>query len=315
MKLHLAAAVAILTLFSLASPASAQNRLVTQGNGKLAIVGRDGQIEWQMPWEGIHDIHALPHGRLMVQQGSSKIAEIDIAQKKVVWSYDSAASNGNHGHEVQVHAFQPLDGGRVMIAESGPGRIIEIDRAGKLLHEIKLKVEHPHPHTDTRLARQLENGHYLVCHEGDGVVREYDHDGQVTWEYAVPLFGFAPKPGHGSEAYGNKCFAAVRLPSGNTLISTGNGHRVLEVTQEKKIVWQITQDELPGITLAWVTTLEVLPNGHYVIGNCHAGPGQPLVIELDPKTKRVVWSLDQYETFGNAVSNSQILDAGGAVLR
>jgi hypothetical protein len=325
MKLSLIVGVTTLALLSITPPATAQHRLVIQGNGKLAIVARDGQIEWHMPWEGIHDVHARPDARvghaeqpggtLMVQQGASKIAEIDIAQRKVVWSYDSATSNGNRGRRVEVHAFQPLDGGRVMIAESGPARIIEIDRAGKLLHQIKLKVEHPQPHTDTRLARQLENGHYLVCHEGDGVVREYDHDGHVTWEYPVPLFGLAPKPGHGPEAYGNKCFAAVRLPSGNTLISTGNGHRVLEVTPEKKIVWQITQDELPGITLAWVTTLEVLPNGHYVIGNCHAGPGQPLVIELDPITKRVVWTLDQYDTFGNAVSNSQVLDAVGPVLR
>ena len=325
MKLPLIVGFTTLALLSFTQPARAQHRLVLQGNGKLAIVARDGQIEWHMPWEGIHDVHARsdvrvghseqPGGRLMVQQGSSKIAEIDIAQRKVVWSYDSATSNGNKGQRVEVHAFQPLDGGRVMIAESGPARIIEIDRTGKLLHEIKLKVEHPHPHTDTRLARQLENGHYLVCHEGDGAVREYDHDGQVTWEYPVPLFGLAPKPGHGPEAYGNKCFAAVRLPSGNTLISTGNGHRVLEVTPQKKIVWQITQRELPGITLAWVTTLEVLTNGHYVIGNCHAGPGQPLVIELDPKTKRVVWTLDQYDTFGNAVSNSQVLDAVGPVLR
>jgi hypothetical protein len=202
-----------------------------------------------------------------------------------------------------------------MIAESGPGRIIEVDRTGTLLHEVKLKIDHRHPHTDTRLARQLNEGHYLVCHEGDGVVREYDHAGRLTSEYPVPLFGQSPKPGHGPEAYGNKCFAAVRLPSGNTLISTGNGHGVLEVTPLKEIVWQIQQRDLAGITLAWVTTLDVLPNGHYVIGNCHAGPGQPLVIELDPKTKKVVWTFDQFETFGNSVSNSQVLDAGGPVLR
>ena len=44
-------------------------------------------------------------------------------------------------------------------------------------------------------------------------------------------------------------------------------------------------------------------------------PGQPLLVELDPKTKQVVWTFDQYETFGNSVSNSQILGAGGEVLR
>jgi hypothetical protein len=309
MRRRLPIAVAILIILPLAQSARAQHRLVLQGNGKLAIVGRDGHVEWQMPWEGIHDIHASPGGTVMVQQGPSKIVEIDVAGRKVVWSYDSATSNGNRGQRVEVHAFQPLGGGRVMIAESGPARIIEVDRAGKLLHEIKLKVNHRHPHTDTRLARQLHDGHYLVCHEGDGAVREYDRAGRVTWEYPVPLFGRSPEPGHGPEAYGNKCFAAVRLPSGNTLISTGNGHRVIEVTPQKEIVWQIQQRELPKITLAWVTTLEVLPNGHYVIGNCHAGPGQPLVIELDPKTKKVVWTFDQYDTFGNSVSNSLVLDA------
>jgi hypothetical protein len=206
-----------------------------------------------------------------------------------------------------VHAFQPLDGGRMMIAESGPGRIIEIDREGKLLSEVKLKIEHRHPHTDTRLARKLASGNYLVCHEGDGVVREYDPAGKIVWEYEVPLFGKEPRGGHGPEAWGNKCFCALRLASGNTLISTGNGHSVIEVTPEKKVVWQIAQNDLPNITLAWVTTLEVLPSGNYLLGNCHAGPRQPLLVEIEPKTKKVVWTFDQFDAFGNSVSNSKVL--------
>lgn len=293
----------------------AAHRLIVQGNGRLAIVKADGQVEWEMPWGGIHDVHVLKNGHIMVQQGSAKVAEIDPQTKQVVWSYDSSKQNGNEGKKVEVHAFQPLDDGRVMIAESGPGRIIEVDRGGKLLKEIKLKVDHPHPHTDTRLVRKLSTGNYLVCHEGDGVVREYDREGQVAWEYEVPLFGRQPKGGHGPEAFGNKCFAAVRLPTGNTLMATGNGHSVLEVTPDKRIVWKIEQHDLPGITLAWVTTLEVLPNGNYIIGNCHAGPDQPLLIELDPKTKRVVWMFDRHATFGNDVSNTQILDAAEPVLR
>lgn len=307
----LAVAFAVCTVAS----AYAEHRLVTQGNGKLAIVGEGGKIEWQMPWGGIHDLHVLPNGNLMVQQGASKIVEIDRDKREVVWEYDSAVSNGNAGGKVEVHSFQPLADGHVMIAESGPARIIEIDRQGKLLHTVKLKVNHPHPHTDTRLVRKLPNGHYLVCHEGDGAVREYDATGDMVWEYEVPMFGKETRPGHGPEAFGNKCFAAVRLPSGNTLISTGNGHSVIEVTPQKEVVWKVEQSELPGITLAWVTTLEVLPSGNYVIGNCHAGPGQPLLVELDPKTKKVAWTFDQFDAFGNSVSNSQVLDAGDGVLR
>src|SRR5690606_25546899 len=98
-----------------------------------------------------------------------------------------------------------------------------------------------------------------------------------------PLFDKEKKPGHGLDAFGNQVFSAVRLPNGNTLIGGGNGHCVLEVTPDKEIVWELHQDDLPGIRLAWVTTLEVLPNGNYVIGNCHAGPGNPLLIEVEPE--------------------------------
>lgn len=308
--------LSLLLAAAFALPAFAGHRLVTQGNGKLAIVDADGKIEWEMPQGDIHDIHVGPDGHIFVQQGMKKIVEIDPAQKKVVWSYDCANENGNAGKPIEVHSFQPLADGKMMIAESGIGRIIEIDRDGKLLKEVKLVVDNPHPHRDTRLVRKLENGNYLVCHEGDGKVREYDGEtGDIVWEYDVPLFDKKPAGGHGAEAWGNQCFAAVRLPNGNTLISTGNGHGVIEVNHDKEVVWRLTQNELPGITLAWVTTLEVLPNGDYVIGNCHAGPGQPLLVEIDPKTKKVVWTFDQYDRFGNSVPNSQILDVEGDVIR
>lgn len=298
---------------AIAVPTFAGHRLITQGNDKLVIVDADGNTEWEMKWGGIHDVHVLKNGHILVQQGGAKVAEIDPKTKEVVWSYDSANQNGNEGKPIEVHAFQPLPNGHLMIAESGAGRIIEVDRDGKIHKQIKLKVNHPHPHTDTRLARKLSNGNYLVCHEGDGFVREYDgKSGDVTWEYEVPMFGKEARGGHGPEAFGNKCFAAVRLANGNTLIATGNGHSVIEVTPAKEVVWKIEQKDLPGITLAWVTTLEVLPNGHYVIGNCHAGERQPLLVELDPKTKKVVWQFDQYSKFGNNVSNSQILDADNA---
>jgi len=287
-----------------------------QGNGKLAIVDASGSVEWEMEWGGIHDIHVLPNGHIMVQERMRKVVEIDPATKQVVWSYDSSQQNGNAGKKIEVHAFQPLPNGRIMIAESGPARIIEINRDGKLLHEVKLQVANPHPHRDTRLVRKLDNGNYLVCQEGDGVVREYDgQSGKIVWDYPVPLFGKAPAGGHGPEAFGNQAFAAVRLKNGNTLIATGNGHSVLEVSPEKKVVWQIHQNDLPGITLAWVTTLEVLPNGHYVIGNCHAGPDNPLLIEIAPKTKKVVWQFDRFDLFGNSAPNSQLLNVKGDVIR
>ena len=300
--------LSILALAALSlAPLHARDVLL-QGKGKL-VLWRDGKVAWEMPWGGIHDIHQGEDGRIYVQKDMREVCGIDPEKKEVVWRYDSTKSNGNEGKRLEVHAFQPLDGGKMMIAESGVGRIIEVDRDGKLLREVALKREHPDAHRDTRLARKLDNGHYLVCQEGDGAVREYDADGKVVWEYAVPMFGKEPKGGHGPEAFGNCTFSALRLKSGNTLLTTGNGHSVLEVTPEKEIVWKIGQNDLEGITLAWVTTLQILPNGNYVIGNCHAGPGQPILIEVEPKTKKVVWTLDGFEAFGNDVSNSVVTKA------
>ena len=156
----------------------------------------------------IHDIHQLDNGLLLTREGRTGVVEINPATKKVVWRYDSAKANGNEGKPVEVHAFERLENGLTMIAESGIARIIEVDRQGVIQHSIPLVVDNPSTHSDTRLVRSTSQGTYLVAHEADGKVREYDRaSGEVIWEYEVPMFGKDPKPGHGPEAYGNRLFA------------------------------------------------------------------------------------------------------------
>jgi outer membrane protein assembly factor BamB len=274
---------------------------------RIAIVDKTGRIEWEYRIGTLHDLHYLPGGTILFHRDIRTIVEVDPKTNQVVWQYDASKANGNEGKKVEVHAFQRLADGNTMIAESGVGRIIEVDRSGKLVKEIKLKRNHPSTHSDTRLVRKLENGRYLVSHEADGAVREYDGEGRVVWEYEVPLFDQKPAGGHGPEAWGNQTFQPLRLANGNTLISTGNGHGIIEVTPEKKIVWELHQKDLPGITLAWVTTLQVLPSGNIVFGNCHAGPENPQLIEVT-RDKRVVWTFKDQANFGNSTTNSQVLD-------
>jgi outer membrane protein assembly factor BamB len=285
------------------------HRFITadSSKGRIAIIAADGTTEWEYKIGPLHDLHVLHDGHVLFQDTWTHLVEVDPESNKVVWEYDSARHNGNEGKSVEVHAFQRLDDGVTVIAESGVSRIIEVDRDGKLIRQIRLKVSKSDAHRDTRLVRKLESGNYLVCHEGDGLVREYDAKGETAWEYKVPVFDKQPKEGHGVEAFGNQCFAALRLKNGNTLISTGNGHSVLEVTPKKEIVWSLHQNDLPGIQLAWVTTLQVLPNGNIVLGNCHAGPKNPQIIEVS-RDKKVVWSFHDFERFGDATTNTQILD-------
>lgn len=304
--------LALSLLLAALAPALAQEgpgrRLIAAdySTKRVAILAPDGKIEWEAKTDSIHDLQVLRNGNILFQRSFQHLVEVDPKTNQTVWEYDSAKMNGNEGKRVEVHAFQRLPGGLTMIVESGPARIIEVDRDGKIVKEIKLVVKNPDPHSDTRLARKLRNGHYLVSHERDGAVREYDADGKVVWEYEVPLFGKERKGGHGPEAWGNQTFAALRLPNGNTLISTGNGHGILEVTPAKEIVWQLQQNDLPGITLAWVTTLQARRNGNIVFGNCHAGPDNPQIIEIT-RDKKVVWTFKDFKNFGNALSNSRVL--------
>jgi hypothetical protein len=287
----------------------APRRLLAADDSKqrLAIIAPDGSLEWETKVGAIHDACVLPNGNVLLQQGWTKVVEM-TPEKQTVWSYDAGRMNGNEGKRVEVHAFQRLEDGLTMIVESGPARIIEVDSQGKIRHEIKLKVSHPNPHSDTRLVRKIANGHYLVAHESDGFVREYNGAGDIVWDYEIPLFGKERKAGHGPESFGNSVFSAVRLVNGNTLIGAGNGHAVLEVTPEKRIVWKVEQNDLPGITLAWVTRVERLRNGNTLIGNCHAGPENPQFIEVT-REKKVVWTFKDFVNFGNSTPVQAVLGA------
>ncbi|MBY0514280.1 MAG: PQQ-like beta-propeller repeat protein [Gemmataceae bacterium] len=297
-----------LLLLSLASPVIAAGpgyRVLAQDNGHVAIVGADGKVEWQVECKyNSHDIHLLSTGNLLLHTGPATVTEL-TRDKKVVWQYEAKPKAGYTGR-VEVHAFQRLADGNTMVAESGNRRVVEVDTDGKVVKEIPLTVNRPDPHRDTRLVRKLPTGNYLVCHEGDGAVREYDPAGKVVWEYKLDLAGRPRSPGHGPEGHGTEVFGALRLPGGNTLIAGGNNNRVFEVTPEGKVVWSIDQKELPGITLAWVTTLEVLPNGNVIVGNCHAGPDDPQLFEVT-RDKKVVWTFKDHKTFGNSTAAAQVL--------
>jgi outer membrane protein assembly factor BamB len=287
------------------SPAAPGRRVLAAdySTHRIAIIGADGAVEWEHPIDSIHDLQLLPSGNVLFQTTWTRLVEVDPSSSEVVWEYDSAIKNGNRGKRVEVHSFQRLPSGDTMIAESGAGRIIEVDAEGNIQRRVAPKIDNPDPHRDTRLVRKLASGNYLVTHEGDGAVREYDGEGNVVWEYAVQLFGKEPRGGHGASAWGNAVFAAERLANGNTLIATGNGHSVIEVTPQKEIVWHLKQDDVPGVTLAWVTTLQPLPNGNLIIGNCHAGPKNPQIVEVT-RDKQLVWQFKDFEHFGDALSNS-----------
>ncbi len=265
------------------------------GKNILAITDAKGEVIWshktagpQHGHTGHHDVHLLANGNILFHDTWTTLKEITLDQR-VVWTYDSAKMNGNAGKRVDVHAFARLKNGNTMIVESGVGRVIEVDKKGKLVHQFALKKGGTQ---NTRWARHTLTGTLLVCSEQPGVVTEYNRKGKVIWDYYI----------------NTRVYGAIRLKNGNTLIASGSGKSIVEVTPAKKVVWEI-KDKVPGtdIGLGWMTCLQELPNSNRIIGNCHAGDKNPQIFEIT-KGKKVVWQWDEWDLVGNGLACWQVLD-------
>ncbi|WDE97340.1 PQQ-binding-like beta-propeller repeat protein [Lentisphaera profundi] len=267
--------------------------LVSASYGKniVAICDKDGKAIWQYKTkgqkaghDGHHDVQMLANGNILFHDSWTHILEVTL-DNKIVWEYDSSKQN-NKGH-VQVHAFSRLANGNTMIVESGIGRIIHVDKEGKLLKEFPLK-RGAH---NTRWARMTKTGGYVVASEDFGVV-EYDAEGKILWEYAIK----------------GRVYGARKLKNGNTFICAGGANRILEVSAAKEVIWEINK-KVPNsnIELGWMTCIQESEAGNYIVGNCHAGPNNPQIFEVD-KNKKVIWEFNNFDLVGNGLACWEVLE-------
>ena len=258
--------------------------------GKVFIVAPDGGVEWEYPARNCNDLWVLPNGNLLFNTGHG-VKEV-TRDKKVVFNYQSKS---------EIYACQRLDNGDTFLAECNTGRLLEVSPAGKIVKEIRLLPDGKDGgHAYIRNARKLPNGNYLVTHYGGQKVTEYSPDGKIVRKI--------PAPGGPHSAF--------RLPNGNTLIACGdkikNGAQVIEVAPDGKIVWSVTSDELPGISLKFMTGLQRLPNGNTIMSNWlgHGNLGKaPHLIEVTP-AKEVVWTFADHKTM-KTISSVFLLDVPG----
>jgi hypothetical protein len=264
---------------------------------ETAIIDAAGQTLWTYPG-GSRDAWALPGGNVLIALSKSKEfpggAVVEVTrEKKRVFVFP--------GTQSEVNTVQPLENGRILLTEAGNHpRLLEVTRDGKIAVEVPLQAQTQNHHLQSRMARKLANGNYLVPQLLDRVVREYAPDGKIVWEVKTPDVPKESWP-----------FTAVRVPSGHTLITCTHGAHVIEVDAAGKIVWQLVNADLPGAPLKDPCGAQRLPNGNTVIATYgNHGPGIKL-IEVTP-AKEVVW------TYANDRKQSlhtvEILDTNGVAL-
>ncbi|MEZ0265930.1 MAG: PQQ-binding-like beta-propeller repeat protein [Phycisphaerae bacterium] len=240
------------------------------------ILGEDGKETWR--WNGpTRDGWVLANGNVLLAAAKSKaypagaIVEVDKVGK-TVWEFK--------GTQSEVDAVQPLAGGNVLLTESGPKpRLMEVTHEGKVAVEFPLQCQTKNFHMQTRMARKLAGGNYLVPHLLDRVVREYDKAGKTVWEFKTP-----------DEPKESWPFTAIRLENGNTLIDCTHGNMVIEVDKDGKEVWRVTNADLGSALLKDPCGAQRLANGNTVIASYGAGGADEVkLLEVTPE-KKVVWT-------------------------
>jgi hypothetical protein len=259
------------------------------------IINEAGEKEWDAGRKGARDGWVLENGNVLIAW--KEIAKELTPEKKVVFEYKLDAKNKELG------TIQRLEDGNTLITELGAEpRLLEVDKSGKIVVEFPLQPETQNAHMQTRMARKLPNGNYLVPHLLAFKVKEYTSTGEVVKEFPTDMEALG-----GREAK-NWPFTAIRLENGNTVACLTNGNKVVELDPDGKVVWQVSNEDLPGNPIDDACGGQRLPNGNTVITAYHAKKGIKL-FEVN-RDKEIVW---KYEG-PCRVHHFQILTTNGEAL-
>jgi len=245
--------------------------------GRLTqLINEKSEVVWQVN-EHSRDGSVLTNGNILFS--ANNVAKEMTRDMKVVWRYALTKPNKELGTAWR------LANDNTLVVERGPKpRLLEITKDGKVAVEVPLKPETDNSHMQTRMARKLANGNYLVPHLLAFKVKEYKPDGTVVNEIKTDLAEL------GGRAAENWPFTAIRLANGNTVVNLTHGNKTVEFDRDGKVVWMIDNSHVNG-RFADPCGGQRLPNGNTVISSyAQRNPGKVRVFEVNHE-KEVVWEL------------------------
>ncbi|WP_372774726.1 hypothetical protein [Mangrovibacterium sp.] len=230
--------------------------------GKVLLLNSREEIIREIEAKNTYDAHQLKGGNILYtcHYGVQIITPAD----EIAFDYQS---------ESEIFACQAIEKNRILIGECSAGRLLEVDRKGKILKVIPLTYK-VGGHICFRSARKLENGNYMVSQYGDKTVREYNSDGEIIQEFVRP----------------NNVYGAHRLENGNTVIADKFALSIYD--KNGNLIWEFNAKEYPELGVNHLAGFQYLPNNEIVVcnwlGHKPFKKGVPLFkINLD---KKVIWT-------------------------
>ena len=239
-----------------------------------AIIDEDNHIVWQVP-ERSRDGFVLPSGNVLFSNGQQ--AKEYTREGEVVFQYTLDAVNKELGTVVR------LPDGNTLVVERGPKpRLLELSADGAIRVEVPLQPDSDNAHMQTRMARKLPSGNYIVPHLLAFAVKEYEPDGKVVRVIKTDLEEL------GGRKEENWPFTAIELASGNLLVNLTHGNKTVEFNPAGEVVWRVDTRDVDG-RFADPCGGQRLANGNTVI--CSYGQQKPEMAKVFEITreKKVVW--------------------------
>jgi hypothetical protein len=241
---------------------------------KTVLLNEKSEILWQTKGYG-RDGFVLENGNILVSVAN--VAKEISRDGKLVWSYQLSKGNKELGTCVR------LENGNTLVVERGvEPQLLEVAADGRIEVRVSLKPETNNAHMQTRMARKLPNGNYLVPHLLAFAVKEYQPDGKVVRTIKTDL------PELGGRKQRNWPFTAVHLEGGNLLVNLTNGNKAVEFDRGGKVIWRVDNFDVGG-RLADPCGGQRLTNGNTIICSYGQKKGDmPKIFEVT-KDKKVVW--------------------------
>lgn len=258
------------------------------------IIGENGEEAWNSGKPGARDGYVLSNGNILICW-SDEVREYN-GKKEVIFTFKKSAAENELGTAVR------LENGNTLITESGKEpRLVEVDKTGQIKVSVPLLPETDNIHMQTRMARKLPGGNYLVPHLLAFSVKEYSPSGNLVKTFKTDL------PELGGREAENWPFTAIRLTNGNTLVTLTHGNKVVELDLQGKVVWKISNDDFEEKPFKDPCGAQRLPNGNTVIASYGANDGIRM-FEVD-KNIKIVWTYKGYR-----VHEFQVLSTNGKML-
>jgi hypothetical protein len=176
-----------------------------------------------------------------------------------------------------------LPNGNTLVVERGPiPRLLEINKAGKIEVNLPLIPETKNDHMQTRMARKLPNGNYIVPHLLAFKVKEYSPKGTVVREIKTDLEELGGKKAR------NWPFTAILLPNKNLLVNLTNGNKTVEFNPKGKVAWRCDNSHVNDL-FHDPCGGQRLSNGNTIICSYGQRDGKKAKIFEITQNKKIVW--------------------------